>query len=257
MTLTDTDIALNSMTQSILVELIRKSGVREWMVPDTATQLATAARNMALAALGFETDPGPEGDSMTSILGYIEPSSSVKQIALFHASGFSPTTDLRITTDGSKEAPFEIDMTSLGNGAYCQTAKVDFGAVRAPYYAIRGVLELAATPTARTIASMAAAWSANATAASGNLGGTTGSAGAWTGVSSNAADCFAQLDFVGALVMNALATTNLQTMVGGIFECKARYANFVLLNSAGSAFHSSAAKMMIVLDPLYVQGQAA
>ncbi len=238
------------IARDLLLAMIAKSGVREW--EDDATLQAMTQRAWEIAI--FYTS---EDDMATSKLLLPEMDGTPKQICLFKASGFSPTTDLRKTTDGSMDAPFEIDFTSLANGAYLQSAKIDFGVLRATEYAWRGVLEMVATPNAGTALSLWMGWSHHGTAATANPGNLTGTAGAYTGYSSNAAAAVRQLDEVGYLIFTTQATATLQIAIGGTFKPMARYGILVALNGAGSAFHSSASKIHLVADPVFTQGQAA
>ena len=174
-----------------------------------------------------------------------------------HATDFSPTTanDLRITTDGSNELDVQMDLTSLANDAYRQSAKWDFGAHWAIEYFARLAIEIAATPTAGNIISLYLAYSDSATAGTGNPGNASGADAAYTGYSSNADDSIKQLDLVSTFTVTAQATTTIQIIDGWVFSPKARYASAVLFNESGAAFHTDAVESHVVLNPIVQEFQ--
>ena len=169
-----------------------------------------------------------------------------------HATDFSPTgaNDLRITTDGSNELDVQMDLTSLANGSYRQSAKFDFGANWSIEYFARLAVEIAATPTAGNTIGLYLAYSDSATAGTGNAAGISGSDAAYTGYSSNADAAILQLDLVSLFTVTAQATTTVQVIDGWTFRPKARYASAVILNESGAALHSDAVEMHVVLNPL-------
>lgn len=170
-----------------------------------------------------------------------------------HATDFtSPTAanDLRITTDGSQELDVQLDLTSLGNTAARQSAKVDLGANRAEVYAIRAAFELAATPTARRVIELYWAPSVSAVAGTANAANVSGSDSAYSGYSSNLADSVNQLDRIGTFVCTAQATGTVQIAECGIFSPTGRYGSLIVKNESGAAFHSDAAESHVVFDPI-------
>lgn len=169
-----------------------------------------------------------------------------------HATDFSPTgaNDLRITTDGTFDLDVQMDLTSLANGSYRQSAKFDFGSKFGIEYFARLAVEIAATPTAGNTIGLYLAYSDVATAGTGNAAGVSGSDAAYAGYSSNADAAILQLDLVSLFTVTAQATTTVQVIDGWTFRPKARYASAVILNESGAALHSDAVEMHIVLNPL-------
>ncbi len=177
-----------------------------------------------------------------------------KQICLRVPSTFSPdsTKDLRIATP----TEVNLDLVSLAASAYRQSAKFDFGAVRAPLYDVWGVLEFAASVAAGKAIEFYMGYSPSSTAANANPANLSGSDAAYTGYASNADDAVKQLQYVGAMITTANATTTLQVGYFGAFAPQGgRYGIAVVRSRLAVAFHSSSAKMHIVLNPTYHESQ--
>lgn len=175
-----------------------------------------------------------------------------------HATDFTAPTsnnDLRVTTDGTQETDVQLDLTSLGDATYRQSAKFDFGADRAEFYNARGAFEIAATPVAGERIYLYLAPSHSSTAAKGNAGGVSGADSAYTGYSSNAAASVKQLLLIGVGYVTAQATGTVQIIEFGVFSPPERYGSLVVLNDSGAAFHSDAAEMNIVFDPIVPEVQ--
>lgn len=173
-----------------------------------------------------------------------------------HAGDFSPTAanDLRHATAGNR-TNVELDLASLANGSARQSAKFDFGTDRAPIYAVRGALEIAATPTAGNTVTVYIGYSRSSTAGNGNPANLSGSDAAYAGYSSNLADSLKQLDLIGTFVVTAQATTTIQVALGGSFSPKEQYASIVVVNDAGAALHSDDVEMHVVFDPIVPETQ--
>lgn len=140
-----------------------------------------------------------------------------------------------------------ITLASKANGVYVQASTLDFGATRARAYRMDFAAEFAATPTAGNTVDFYGAWGGATGAGNGN---TSGSDGTYTGYSSDAAASVKELEFLGSHCCVARATTTVQkSNVGTIFP-KGRYLNLVLLNGAGSAFHSSDSNCVITFTPI-------
>lgn len=150
----------------------------------------------------------------------------------------------------------QIDLTSVANAAARQSAKVDFGANRAPLYNLACAFELAATPTAGNVINIYLAPSNSGTASTGNPGGVSGSDAAYSGYSSNLAASLKQLMFLGSFICTAQATgtVQLQTSVA-TFTPPERYGTIVVENQSGAAFHSDMVESSIVLAPVEHQVQ--
>ncbi len=141
-------------------------------------------------------------------------------------------------------------LTSVANAAYRQSDKIDFGVTAAMCWAVYLDGEWAATPTAGNTADLFANPSSSATQATDNRANCTGADGAYTGYSSDAAASVKQLQFVGSGVLAARATATVQKIFIGYFFPVARYNSFVLLNGAGSAFHSNGANIVLTFVPI-------
>lgn len=195
---------------------------------------------------------------MASKLLVNEMDGTPKQIVFRKPTTFSPSSsvDLRKTTDSSQELYVDIDLTSLAGNAARQSNKVDLGQKRAPQYRCRAAFELAATPVAGQTVELWWAPSHTATAGNGNPGGVSGVDGAYTGYSSNLDASIVQLEYIGAFTVTAQATTTVQVgVVEGMFTPTERYGSLVVYNKSGAAFHSTADKIHIVLDPIVVEAQ--
>lgn len=174
-----------------------------------------------------------------------------------HATDFAPTAanDLRKTTDGSQETDCQIIIESVANNAARQSAKVDLGANRAEWYAVKAALEFAATPTAGNTVELWWFPSHSATAGTGNAGGVSGSDSAYTGYSSNLAASVLQGKLIGIFICTAQITTTVQIAECGVFAPTGRYGSLVVYNKSGAAMHSDSVEHNIVFDPIVTQIQ--
>lgn len=148
---------------------------------------------------------------------------------------------------GGNEAA--ITLASLGNGSYRQSAKIDLGTPFAQAYDVFIDSEHAATPTAGNTLDLWWSSSLSATAGTDNQGGTSGSDAAYTGYNADAANSVKHLLFIGSMVLAARATSTVQKGYVGTFVPPTRYGSIVLLNGAGSAFHTSDANCQIRFVP--------
>lgn len=142
-----------------------------------------------------------------------------------------------------------ITLASLANGSYRQSAKLDLGTPFAQAYDVFVDCEHAATPTAGNTLDLWWSASTSATAGTDNQGGTSGSDASYTGYNADAANSVKHLLFIGSMVLAARATATVQKGYVGTFVPPTRYGSLVLLNGAGSAFHSSDANCQIRLVP--------
>lgn len=241
------------MAFGFAVELIRKSGVREYENDDACLAIGRAASLIVCGILG------ELGESeVPNKLLYTEMDGTPKQIVLAdHAGDFSPTAanDLRKTSDGSQDLEVQLSMASLANGSYRQSAKFDFGENWATEYQCRGAFELAATPTAGRTINCFLAYSQSATAGTGNSGNASGSDAAYTGYSSNAAAAVLQLHQISAFVVTGQAAATVQEIEGWTFAPRGRYACLIVQNDVGSAFDSDDIQTHIVLNPVALEVQ--
>lgn len=173
-----------------------------------------------------------------------------KQISFAdHAGDFSPTAANVIEIGTPTDV--QMALASVTNTSYAQSAKFDFGENRADEYAVRIAIEIAATPTAGNALEFWIGYSPSATTGTGNPGGLSGSAGSYTGYSSNADASVRQLDYIGAAIVTSQATGNVQLIeVQGIVRPKERYGMLVIRNGSGASFHSDDVEINIVLDPI-------
>lgn len=166
-----------------------------------------------------------------------------------HATDFTSPTAANDLRQGS-ETDGQLDLTSVPDSAYRQSAKVDLGSVRAAAYSVKAAFELAATPTAGEVIYLYWAASPDATAANGNPGGCSGSDADYTGYSSNADDSIAQLQLIGVFICTVQATGTVQIADCGVFSPSERYGCLVVRNESGAAFHSDANESHVVFNPI-------
>lgn len=229
--------------------LVAKSGVRDWQDEGMRSAIIAAANEIALGIC--------ETDMATSKMLIAEMDGTPKQIVFAdHAGDFNPAAanDLRDTTSGNR-TNVQNALAGVANAAYWQSAKFDFGVVRAQQYDIRGALKNVATPSAGNAIDMWLSPSHHATAANANTGGASGSSAAYTGYSSNAAAASKQLIWIGCFI--ATTQTTVQVLAGGRFSPTARYGSLILLNGFNSAFYTDDIEIHVVFDPVVPQAQAA
>lgn len=213
------------MARDFALAMIAKSGVKEWMDPETTGAIADSAVALAL--------------SISDGIGLFE----MAITATFRKQAGTPIV---FKPSGGDAA---MTPTSLANGSYWQSVKADLGAVQAQNYSVEASAEFAATPT--SLQSCELYWnpSDSATAGTNNKGGCSGTDAAYTGYSSNADASAGQLMFVGVLPTTAQATSTVQKGWVGYFTPPTRYGSWVIRNRGGSAFHSSAASFEIRMTP--------
>jgi hypothetical protein len=161
----------------------------------------------------------------------------------------STGTALTLQNTGGSAA---ITLASLANGNGTsaggrQSATLDFGASWAREWRVDFDFELAATPTAGNAINLFASWQDATGAGDGN---TSGSDAAYTGYSNNIDAATRQLELLGAAVVTGQATSTVQRALVGIIRPKARYANIVVDNRSGAAFHSTNTNQVIRFVPL-------
>jgi len=213
----------------IYLALVAKSGVREWL--DMAAN--EAAWNAANAAAD-------------GLLGIDEEGFNV---ALPDFMKISEGTAKTIRNSGGTAA---ITLASLANGNGTsaggrQSATLDLGAKWAQRWRVECSFELSATPTAGNAVNLFGSW--NSATGAGNAN-TSGSDAAYTGYSNNIDAATKQLEFLGAHICTAQATSTVQKSFVGIIFPKGRYLNLVVDNRSGVAFHSTDTNQVITLTPL-------
>jgi len=143
-----------------------------------------------------------------------------------------------------------ITLTSVANGGYRESTKIDFGAIFKRGYIVTADLEFATAPTAGSYVEMWCNGSTSATAGTDNRGGCTGVDQTYTGYGT-AADGVGQLLPVGSARLAAVATATVQKiLMRQLWTPPQRYCSFVVLNNSGVAFHSSAANIVFTFTPI-------
>jgi hypothetical protein len=227
-----TDSELLALRRDIYLAMLTKSGVREWNEPVSHEALWLAAIDAADGLLGF-TDPPEEGGN----------------VALPDSFKVSSGTAKTLKSSGGDAA---ITLASLANGngtstGARQSATLDLGALWAQRWRVATEFELAATPTAGNAINLYASWYPTTGAGHGN---TSGSDASYTGYSNNIDAAAKHLEFLGAHICTAQATSTVQKSFVGIIFPKSRYLNLVVDNRSGAAFHSSDTNCLIRLTPL-------
>ena len=174
-----------------------------------------------------------------------------------HANDFGPTAanDLRISTDGSNEADYDLQLASVADDAARQSVKADLGENRAAEYTVRAAFEFAATPTAGETVELYWAPSHKSVAGSGNPANVTGADAAYTGYSANLDASLLQLEFIGAFVVTAQATATVQVGEVAVFAPSQRYGSLIVVDRSGAAFHSDDVESHVVFDPIIPEQQ--
>jgi hypothetical protein len=228
-----TDSELLQLRRDIYLALVAKSGVREWEQPVNHAALWIAALDAADGLLGI-TDEPIEGGGSVALPDYFK---------------VSQGTAKTIRNSGGTAA---ITLASLANGNGTsaggrQSASLDMGANWAQRWRLECDFELAATPTAGNAINLFASWNTATGAGDAN---TSGSDAAYTGYSNNIDAATKQLEFLGAHICTAQATSTVQKSLVGIIFPKGRWLNLVVDNRSGAAFHSTDTNQVITLTPL-------
>lgn len=230
--ITDSELLQTRLT--IYLALIAKSGVREWEEPpEVRAAIWTAAIDAADGLLGIDSEPSEGGGN----------------VALPDFFKVSEGTAKTIRNSGGTAA---ITLASLANGNGTstggrQSATLDMGANWAQRWRLECNFELAATPTAGNAINLFASWNTSTGAGDGN---TSGSDAAYTGYSNNIDAATRQLEFLGAHICTAQATSTVQRSLVGVIFPKGRYLNLVVDNRSGAAFHSTDTNQVITFTPL-------
>lgn len=240
-------MTFDEIALSLTVEMLRKSGVREWDEPDTRAAITTAAVEMAAYIYGNSLMATSK--TLVAAMDGTPPQISFAD----HGGDFSPANNLEVGTP----TDCQISLTGVANGAARQSVKVDLGAVRALLYSVRAAIELAATPTAGNTIDFYWAPSGSGTAGTANPGNISGTDAAYAGYSSNLTATLPQLQYIGSLVCTAQATGTVQYGEVGTFMPRERYGSLVVVNNSGAAVHSDDVECNVVFDPIVPQGQAA
>ena len=154
------------------------------------------------------------------------------------------------TDYGQDDEDYQIDLTSLANGAARQGAKGDLGATRPRRYAVHVWIEMDVAPASGATVDVYWAASAHATAATENPGGCSGSDAAYTGTAGDSLDdSLKQLDFIGSCILTADAATVVQRFTF-VYSPPLRYGMPVIDNNGGQAFEGDAIEMAFKMIPI-------
>ncbi len=175
---------------------------------------------------------------------------------------FADTTDhAPATANNLGTRTSQIDCTDLVAGAARQSDQIDFGANFDVEIVLAAAVEWEVTPevAAGEIVRFYLGFSNNATAATANGGGVSGSDSAYTGYSAGSLEAsLKQLYLIGSMSMDNVITTD-QTQIDmniATFTPRQRYGTLVVVNSAASAaFHSDMVETSFVFTPLTLQTQ--
>ena len=159
---------------------------------------------------------------------------------------------------GFGDDDYQLDLTSVADGAARQSAKIDLGVTTATWARQWGIvvgIEFNVAPASDGSDHVDFYWSASnsSTAATGNAGGASGSDSAYQ--ASSEAEWVRQLEFLGSLTCTADAQPTVQiqrlwTPPSGLWTPPTRYGSLIVYNQGGQALYSSAADMFVALIPL-------
>lgn len=146
----------------------------------------------------------------------------------------SPTPGWSATVDA------EIDLGSLVDDGYRESAKCDLTVNRAMQYKVEASIECDTDATAGSTVDIYAGFSDSATAGTGNPGGLAGAdqtyAGGTGGTAATGVDL---LEFVGSLTLQATQDTDIpQVGLVGTIQATGRYMMIVVHNDSGATLGS-------------------
>lgn len=157
-----------------------------------------------------------------------------KQIRFCVSGSFAPASNATNWTQGTP-TNVALTLSSLGNGAGRQSAKVDLGATHAERYEVLGCISRAGTTTGRVDYYWAP--SASATTATGNVNGNDGTDALIVNQGSGSptdAEYVALCQFIGSLMVHNEAVV-ISGYVG-TFRPGGRYGQLIVVNNTGTAF---------------------
>ena len=224
-------MTIQDLRQQILLDLLRKSSVNGHSNVESIDQILNAALYMAAVIAEGQV---PEGETSVALPDF-------EKILQGTA---------KVIRNSGGDAAIKLASLANGNGTSTggrQSASLDLGTSWARAWRLETEFELAATPTAGNAINLFASWNTSTGAGDAN---TSGSDAAYTGYSNNIDASTRQLEFLGAHICTAQATTTVQKSLVGIIFPKGRYLNLVVDNRSGAAFHSTDTNQRIVLTPL-------
>lgn len=149
----------------------------------------------------------------------------------------------------------EMNIASLVSGAARQSAKFDFGIVRADFYKIIAIIEWATAPIPSEVLDFFLAFSNLSEPSDGNPGGVSGIDSAFDGYSSNLDESLKQLDFMGPFVATPQATPVVQKSEVGIFSPPTRWGSLVIDNNTSDDLHNDMVEMSVLITPAILRVQ--
>ncbi len=153
-----------------------------------------------------------------------------KQISFATHATYAPTTN-QVIEIGTPTA-VEMSLLNLLNGAAVQSAKFDFGAVRAALYVVTVCIEYQITdPTTGTFVKFYLAASGQSGAGVGNPGYASGADGAYIGGPATLAEGIDQLSPLGSLKVSA--DQEFQIADIGVFSPVHRHGSLIVKNETG------------------------
>lgn len=163
-------------------------------------------------------------------------------------------------SDGWGNDTDQLDLTGVAAGEARQSAKFDFGVNRAPRYAVHALLESNSTtaPGSGEVYDFYLGLSDNATAATANPGGLSGSDADYTGTTNDSLDdSLKQLDHIGSLIAvseegegGTPAGIVQYQLIGIIPAPHLRYGIIVVDNNTAQALEANAVEMAVIIIPL-------
>ena len=157
---------------------------------------------------------------------------------------FAYATDWAGGTVGwSSTVDGEVNLNSLADGSYRETAKVDLTANRDVEYKVEVSWETDTDATAGSTVDVYVGYSDSATAGTGNPAGLTGADGAYTGgTGGTAATGITGLEWAGSFICQATQDTDgPQVQHVGTIRPRGRYAMLVIGNNSGATAGSGGA----------------
>lgn len=216
------------LSGQIAIELVRKSGVREYENDDVCLAIGRAASLIVCEI--FEQ----LGDSEMPVLGTFKRKQGTAQT-------------LKSTGGSATMAFASLANTNGTSTGAIQSSTFDFGDGWDTDWLIETELEHAATPTAGTAVDIHCFYNS---ATGAGRAGTSGSSAAYTGYANNINACLVGNSFIHSHVATANATTTVQKPPGSVFRPQGRYGNFVAVNRTGAALHNTETNQLIRLTPL-------
>jgi hypothetical protein len=212
----------------IVVELIRKAGVREFD-DDAACERVGRAASLIVCEI-FEQ----LGDMEMAVLGTFK-----------RKAGTAKT--IKSTGGDATMAFASLANTNGTSTGAIQSSSFDFGDGWDQDWTIETEFEHAATPTAGQTVDIHCFYGS---ASGAGKGGTSGSSAAYTGYANNINAALVGNSFIHSHVATANATTTVQKPAGSTFRPQGRYGNFVAVNRTGAALHNTETNQLIRLTPL-------